>query len=107
MGKTGKENTLGGRIKTLREERGWTQDELAERMCIPKSTVSAYENNRVDIKGSVLVELSGILNTSPDYLLGLKKTDRFIEEATILFTKIDDQILKDALLVQLRVLAGR
>ena len=26
-------------------------------MCIPKSTISAYENDKVDIKGSVIVEL--------------------------------------------------
>ena len=31
-----------------------------------------YENDKVDIKGSILIELSGVLHTSPNYLLGME-----------------------------------
>ena len=41
-------------------------------MCVPKSTISAYENDKVDIKGSVIAELSRHLATKPDYLLGFE-----------------------------------
>ena len=64
------ENTLGQRIKAQRIRMGYTQENLADMMCVPKSTISAYENDRVDIKGSVLDELATILGTSTDYLLG-------------------------------------
>lgn len=64
------EETLGQRIKAARIRMGMTQEQLAEVMCIPKSTISAYENDKVDIKGSVLVELSEHLDTTPNYLLG-------------------------------------
>ena len=47
-----------------------TQEELAEALCIKKSTVSMYENDKVDIKGSILVEISEVLDTSVNYLLG-------------------------------------
>ena len=40
------ENTLGARIKAQRIRCGMTQEELAEAMCIPKSTISAYENDK-------------------------------------------------------------
>lgn len=50
-----------------------TQEELAEALHIKKSTVSMYENDKVDIKGSILIELSKVLNTSPNYLLGLEE----------------------------------
>ena len=55
----------------IRIRMGMTQEQLAEVMCIPKSTISAYENDKVDIKGSVLVELSEHLDTTPNYLLGI------------------------------------
>ena len=45
-----KEETLGQRIRAQRIRLGMTQEELAEEMCVPKSTISAYENDRVDIK---------------------------------------------------------
>ena len=32
-------------------------------MCIPKSTISAYENVKVDIKSSVIVEIAKVLET--------------------------------------------
>lgn len=63
-------DTLGQGIKSQRKRLDMTQDELAEIMHIPKSTISAYENDKVDIKGSVIVELSKCLFTNPNYLLG-------------------------------------
>ena len=42
-------------------------------MCVPKSTISAYENDKVDIKSSVVYELSKHLLTSPNYLHGYKE----------------------------------
>ncbi|WP_081345358.1 helix-turn-helix domain-containing protein [Kandleria vitulina] len=55
----------------IRIRMGMTQEQLAKVMCIPKSTISAYENDKGDIKGSVLVELSEHLDTTPNYLLGI------------------------------------
>ncbi len=34
------------------------QEKLAEELCVKKSTISMYENDKVDIKGSILIELS-------------------------------------------------
>ncbi len=64
------------RIKAARSRKGYTQEQFAEVMHIPKSTVSAYENDKVDMKGSVLVELSEHLDTTPNYLLGVENTVR-------------------------------
>ena len=36
------EETLGQRIKAQRIRVGYTQEQLAEIMCVPKSTISAY-----------------------------------------------------------------
>ena len=44
------EKTLGKKIKEYRLKRGMTQEELAERLFSKKSTISEYENDKIDIK---------------------------------------------------------
>ena len=100
------ENTLGARIKAQRIRCGMTQEELAEVMCIPKSTISAYENNKVDIKSSVILELSKVLETDANYLLGIEvpEEDEFVYEAMELLKQIRDEKIKRLLLKQIGVL---
>ncbi|SFK87273.1 Helix-turn-helix [Lachnospiraceae bacterium KH1T2] len=99
------EETLGQRIKAVRIRKGYTQEELAEVMHIPKSTVSAYENDKVDIKGSVLVELAEHLDTTPNYLLGCENSKNdFVTEAEIILSQIKDKKIQEVLLTQIRAL---
>ena len=102
------EETLGQRIKAARIRKGYTQEQLAEVMCIPKSTISAYENDKVDIKGSVLVELSGFLDTTPNYLLGAedKEEDAFVVEMNSLLRQISDDKAKTILLAQIKAIVS-
>lgn len=70
---------------------GLTQEQLAEAMCVPKSTISAYENNKVDIKSSVVDELSKHLLTSPNYLHGYKEEqeqDPYVVSAAAIFGRL-------------------
>ena len=62
-------STMGGRIREQRIKMGMTQEELAEKMFTTKMTISHYENDQTDIKGSVIVEIAGILGTTTGYLL--------------------------------------
>ena len=99
------ENTLGQRIKAQRIRMGYTQENLADMMCVPKSTISAYENDRVDIKGSVLDELATILGTSTDYLLGrLGEEALYNKEVIDIWNKILDPMVKELLLKQMKAL---
>ncbi len=41
------EQTIGRRIKVLREERGWTQRQLGERCDLDHTAVSRIEHDRV------------------------------------------------------------
>ena len=99
------ENTLGQRIKAQRIKMHMTQDELAEIMCIPKKTISGYENDRVDIRSSVIVELANHLHTTPNYLLGFEE---YPSLATIINTLSDitDEKVRAMLLVQIQALAN-
>ncbi|MBO6208606.1 MAG: helix-turn-helix domain-containing protein [Lachnospiraceae bacterium] len=98
------EETLGQRIRTVRKRMGITQEELAERMHFPKSTISAYENDKIDIKGSVIAELAQALASTPNYLLGVE-VDPETKELARLFKAIKDSNVREALLVQIRALS--
>ncbi len=99
--------TVGGRLQKLREEKHLTQEQLAEIMYVRKSTISAYENDKVDIKGSVLIELSKHLDTTPNHILGVEeKENTFLSEAEALLSNIKDEKMQEILLIQLRALAN-
>ncbi len=80
-----------------------TQEQLAEDMCIPKSTISAYENDKVDVKSSVIIELADLLETSPDYLLGYGDDDLVVQIIDSI-RRIKDRKVKEMLLIQIRAL---
>jgi transcriptional regulator with XRE-family HTH domain len=64
-------DTLGKRIKYLRETQGITQKYLAEAVGIREATLSRYENDKRDNQWQILGKLAEKLNTSTDYLMGL------------------------------------
>ena len=97
--------TLGERIREQRILMKMTQEELAEALHIKKSTVSMYENDKVDIKGSILVELSRTLNTSPNYLLGLEDNKELIEIA-IMLKAINDENLRQSVVNHITLLSA-
>ncbi len=103
------ENTLGQRIKAQRIKMGLTQEKLAELMCVPKPTISSYENDRIDIKGSVIVELANVLHTEPNYLLLgeiKKEADSFVEPMVAMLQNIKDEKTKELLLLQMRAVSS-
>ena len=59
------------RIKQLREEYGYTQQELADKLNKAKSTIAMYENETRKPSLRVLKQLSNIFNCSIDYILGI------------------------------------
>ena len=58
------------RIKQLREEFGYTQQDLANKIDGAKSTIAMYENETRKPSMDILIKLSEILDCSIDYLLG-------------------------------------
>ena len=106
-----KVETMGMRIKKRRAVLGMTQEDLAEAMCLPKTTISTYENDRVDVRGSVISELSECLRTTPNYLLmgwtgTAEKTDPYLEEMTNMLGMIADPKVREVLAIQVCALVG-
>lgn len=99
--------TLGERIREQRILMQMTQEELAEELCVKKSTISMYmyENDKVDIKGSILIELSGVLHTSPNYLLGMEEYEEDLLEIITVYKNLKGSKTKQIALEQMKLLA--
>lgn len=63
--------SFGDIIKQLREERGYDQSYICQKLQIEQSTLSNYENNRRVPKIELISEFAKLYNVSTDYLLGL------------------------------------
>lgn len=85
-----------------------TQEQLAEFLYCKKSLISQYENGKVDIKGSVIIELANILDTSPGYLLNGEKDNCLSDderELLDLFSRVRDDRLRKVAIEQLRAIS--
>ena len=69
------DNTIiGSRIKMIREEKGFTQEELANALGLNKSTIQRYETAKIEkIKLPVIDAIAQKLNVNPEWLTD--KTD--------------------------------
>lgn len=61
---------MGRTIRLLREEKGLTQEELAEKLHVTQSFISVVENKNKNITVKQLCELSKIFDCSTDYIIG-------------------------------------
>lgn len=62
------------RIKILREQAGMSQEKLAKRLGITRSSVNAWEMGISTPSTQYIAELAGLFRVSADYLLGLNET---------------------------------
>lgn len=60
---------IADRIKVLREQKGYTQADLAKRLGITRSSVNAWEMGISVPSTQYIVELAQIFKVSTDYLL--------------------------------------
>ena len=73
------------RIKYLRDQKGFSQTDLAKQLGITRSSVNAWELGISVPSTQYLVELSHIFKVSTDYLLGINTT------ATISVTGLEEK----------------
>jgi len=59
----------GDRIREIREARGMTQDQLADKSDISKGFLSDVENDKRNISSENLLKVANVLGASVDYLL--------------------------------------
>ena len=64
---------LGNKLKTLRIQRQMTLKDVACRVGVSKSIVSAYENGSRRPSYEMLIKLARLFDVTTDYLLGLEQ----------------------------------
>ena len=66
---------FGDTLKRLRLESGYTQQQLADKLCVTKSVVSYYELQERYPSPEILIKLSSIFHVSTDFLLGIENKE--------------------------------
>lgn len=61
--------SFGKKLKTIRAERGWTQDDLASRLGTSKQVISRYENGQRSPKITVVQAYADVLGVSRSFLI--------------------------------------
>ncbi len=75
--------TVGQKIKKLRIEKGLTQKELADKLCVTFQTVSKWEKDENEPSIATVRELAKLFDCSMDYLLSEDDTVEVIEEPVV------------------------
>lgn len=65
--------TFGDNLKRLRQENNLTQEQLAKKLGISKSSISFYEHSKKTPSPDIVAQFSGIFNVSMDMLMGINK----------------------------------
>ncbi|MBW0437970.1 helix-turn-helix transcriptional regulator [Lactobacillus crispatus] len=66
-------SVFSNRLKTLRENAGWTKTYVATLLHLPLTTYANYEYGKREPDIDTIAKISTLFNTSTDYLMG--KTD--------------------------------
>ncbi|MNC38355.1 HTH-type transcriptional regulator Xre [compost metagenome] len=90
--------TCGDKIALLREKRGLTQEDLANKIGISRASLSHYEKNRREPDYATMTKLADFFHVSVDYLLGrtsepTQVTDMAIRDLSENLELSDEQLL--------------
>lgn len=73
---------LPKRLRELRKENKYTQEEMAKKLGVTTSTYGFYEQGRIVPDTLKILELANMFNVTTDYLLGLSEDKKPIEDIT-------------------------
>ncbi len=65
-------NIFGQRLKEIREDKGMSRKELADKLFVSVRLISYWEAGKRECNFEMLVKIADLFNESIDYLLGRK-----------------------------------
>jgi transcriptional regulator with XRE-family HTH domain len=60
---------IGERIKSLRNKKGWTQKDLAQKVGLTYIQIGRYEKQKAMPSSDVLQKIAAVLDTTADFLM--------------------------------------
>ena len=60
---------MAEKITMLRKRSGWSQEELAEKLCVSRQAVSKWENGSSDPSTTNLIALASLFDITPEEML--------------------------------------
>lgn len=73
--------SIGERLVKLREERGYLQRDVADKIGIAPNTLSGYERNLRNPDSETLAKLANFYGVTVDYLLGVEISNIYLSLA--------------------------
>ena len=61
-------STVGSRIREARESKGWTQDDLAQRLSTSRTLVSSWEGDKTVPRGGTRLKIANAMDVSTEWL---------------------------------------
>ncbi|AYB39712.1 helix-turn-helix domain-containing protein [Brevibacillus laterosporus] len=73
--------TLGEKLKSLREQKGWTQAQVANKLGVSSQVISNYERDYRSPDKEMLPLISNVFGCSLDWLLGATAREQIKSES--------------------------
>ena len=84
---------FGENLKTLRKQKGFSQEELATRLHVVRQTISKWEKNLSVPDADTLIRLAEILEVSVSELLGEKiENENTASDVAVQLSRINEQL---------------
>ena len=83
---------FGENLKTLRKQKGFSQEELAARLHVVRQTVSKWEKGRSVPDADALIRLAEVLEVSVSELLGAKIGNESAADVAEQLSRINEQL---------------
>ena len=92
----GSEDSLAGRLRSLRSRRGWTRERAAERLGIAAETLARFERGERRPSLAVLLKLAKGYGISVDELTGqvAANPDTAVADSVQILTRLDQRRLR-------------
>lgn len=88
-------STIGDRMRARREQKGWTQKKVAERLHLGPTAYANYENGSRGIRAEMVKDIANALECTTNYLLGeVDNPEETIYDEVSKFTEAEIQFLR-------------
>lgn len=88
-------STIGDRMRARREQKGWTQKKVAERLNLLPTAYANYENGSRGIRADMVKDIATALECTTNYLLGeVDNPEETVYDEVSKFTDAEIQFLR-------------